>query len=83
MLEFVQSSKNIINEDSNDENEMSKAGHIPTSSEMRNIMKSRRNLDAPSNGEMNDKMDDFEQFVDNLMLKRQDNGKSDYFSKTQ
>ncbi|GFV22823.1 hypothetical protein TNCV_4962381 [Trichonephila clavipes] len=49
--------------DSGDENEVKKAAPVPTSSEMWNIMKSMRsNLDAPSNGEMNTKMDDIEQF---------------------
>uniref|UniRef100_A0A8C4SC05 HTH CENPB-type domain-containing protein n=1 Tax=Erpetoichthys calabaricus TaxID=27687 RepID=A0A8C4SC05_ERPCA len=63
ILEFVQSSKNIIDADSDDENEMNNAAPVPTSSEMRNIMKSMRSyLDANSNGEMNNKMDDIEQF---------------------
>ncbi|GFU19554.1 hypothetical protein TNCV_21291 [Trichonephila clavipes] len=40
---------------------------VPTSSEMENIMKSTRSyLDSYSNGEMNNKMDDIEQFVDDL-----------------
>ncbi|GFY11333.1 hypothetical protein TNCV_4473161 [Trichonephila clavipes] len=39
IFEFVQSSKNIIDADSDDENEMNYAAHVPTSSEMRNIMK--------------------------------------------
>ncbi|GFW49263.1 hypothetical protein TNCV_3057731 [Trichonephila clavipes] len=49
ILEFVQSSKNIIDEDSDDENEMNNAIPVPTSSKMRNIMKSMRShLDAHS-----------------------------------
>ncbi|GFV48941.1 hypothetical protein TNCV_1093411 [Trichonephila clavipes] len=63
ILEFVQSSKNIINADFDDENEMNNAP-VPISSEMRNIMKSMLSyLDALSNGEMNNKMDDIEQFL--------------------
>ncbi|GFX23826.1 hypothetical protein TNCV_1788571 [Trichonephila clavipes] len=55
--------------DSDDENKMNNAAHVPTSSEMKNAMKSFRSyLDAYSNGEMKNKMDDIEQFVDNLML---------------
>ncbi|GFV35227.1 hypothetical protein TNCV_620231 [Trichonephila clavipes] len=61
--EFVQSSKNIIDADSDDKIEMNIAAPVPTSSEMRNIMKSMRNyLDAHSNSEMNNKMNDIEQF---------------------
>ncbi|GFW71941.1 nucleic-acid-binding protein from transposon X-element [Trichonephila clavipes] len=57
----VQSSKNIIDGDSNDENEMNISAPVPTSSEMRG--KSMRSyLEAHSNGEMNNKMDDNEQF---------------------
>ncbi|GFU46995.1 hypothetical protein TNCV_813671 [Trichonephila clavipes] len=47
ILEFLESSKNIIDSDSGDENEMNNAAPVPTSSEMRNVMKSMRNyLDA-------------------------------------
>ncbi|GFU75463.1 hypothetical protein TNCV_2861791 [Trichonephila clavipes] len=42
ILELAQSSKNIIETDSDDENEMNNAAPVPTSSEMRNIMKSMR-----------------------------------------
>ncbi|GFY14032.1 hypothetical protein TNCV_1296931 [Trichonephila clavipes] len=38
-LEFVQSSKNIIEAYSRDENEMNTAAPVPMSSEMRSIMK--------------------------------------------
>ncbi|GFW95522.1 hypothetical protein TNCV_1722231 [Trichonephila clavipes] len=56
ILEFVQSSKNMIDADFNDENEIKNAAPVPTSFEMRNIMKSMRNyLDAHSNGEMKKK----------------------------
>ncbi|GFT79744.1 hypothetical protein TNCV_732801 [Trichonephila clavipes] len=68
---------------SDDENEMNKAAPVPTSTEMRNIMKSMRNyLDAYSNGEKNKKLDSIEQLIGNLMLK---NAKklSDSFPKTQ
>uniref|UniRef100_A0A8C4RFJ1 HTH CENPB-type domain-containing protein n=1 Tax=Erpetoichthys calabaricus TaxID=27687 RepID=A0A8C4RFJ1_ERPCA len=82
ILEFVQSSKNIIDADSDDENEMNNAAPVPTSSEMRNIMKSMRSyLDAHSNGEMNNKIDDIEQFVDNLMLKKTMQRKYQIFQK--
>ncbi|GFT21378.1 hypothetical protein TNCV_3816561 [Trichonephila clavipes] len=54
ILEFVQSSKNIIDADFNDENEMNNAAPILTSSEMRIARKIMRSyLDAHSNGEMN------------------------------
>ncbi|GFX98184.1 adhesion G protein-coupled receptor B2 [Trichonephila clavipes] len=39
ILELVQSSKNIIEADSDTENEMNNAAPVPTSSEMRNTMK--------------------------------------------
>ncbi|GFW37695.1 HTH_Tnp_Tc3_2 domain-containing protein [Trichonephila clavipes] len=39
ILEFVRSSKNIIDADSKDENEMNNAAPVTTSSEMRNIIK--------------------------------------------
>ncbi|GFV42399.1 hypothetical protein TNCV_4311291 [Trichonephila clavipes] len=53
ILEFVQSSKNIIDEDSDGENEMTNATPVPTSSEKRYSMKSMGNyLDAHSNGEL-------------------------------
>ncbi|GFS75017.1 DDE-1 domain-containing protein [Trichonephila clavipes] len=81
ILEFVQSSKNIIEAD---ENEMKNAAPVPTSSEIRNVMKSNRSyIDAHFNGEMNNKMDDIEQFVHNLILKK-NNAKENIrlFSKT-
>ncbi|GFU79125.1 hypothetical protein TNCV_2136481 [Trichonephila clavipes] len=57
------SSKNIIDADSVDENEMNIVDPVPTFSEMRNIMKSTRSyLDAHSNSEMNNKMGNVEQF---------------------
>ncbi|GFS47718.1 histone-lysine N-methyltransferase SETMAR [Trichonephila clavipes] len=63
ILEFVQSSKNINDADSNNENEMNNAAPYPTSSEIRNIMKSMRSYsEAHFNSEMNNKMADIEQF---------------------
>ncbi|GFU75773.1 hypothetical protein TNCV_1652331 [Trichonephila clavipes] len=63
ILKFVQSLKNITDADSDDENEMNNAALVPISSEMRNIMKSRRSyFDAHSNGEMNNEKNDIEQF---------------------
>ncbi|GFV23508.1 uncharacterized protein TNCV_4782191 [Trichonephila clavipes] len=63
ILEFVQSSKNIIDADSDDENEIKNAAPVPTSSEMGNIMKSMHSyFDAHSNGEMDKKRDEIEQF---------------------
>ncbi|GFW11376.1 hypothetical protein TNCV_3808961 [Trichonephila clavipes] len=48
--------KNIIDADSNDKNETNKDAPAPSSSEMRNIMKSMRSyLDSHSNGEINNK----------------------------
>ncbi|GFT94092.1 hypothetical protein TNCV_1078921 [Trichonephila clavipes] len=71
-LELVQSSKNTIDADSGTENEVNNAAHNHTSSEVRNTMKSMRSyLDTYSYGEMNIKMEDIEQFVNILMLKRQ------------
>ncbi|GFU09488.1 hypothetical protein TNCV_958951 [Trichonephila clavipes] len=55
-FEFV---KNIIDADSDEENEMNNAASVPISFEEKNITKSSRSyLDAHSNGEMNNKMDD-------------------------
>ncbi|GFU13546.1 hypothetical protein TNCV_938321 [Trichonephila clavipes] len=52
------------------ETDMNNAAPVPTSSVMRNVMKSiRNNLDAHFNGEMNNKMEDIERFVD-FILKR-------------
>ncbi|GFU01961.1 hypothetical protein TNCV_1524471 [Trichonephila clavipes] len=52
--------------DFDDENEMNNAIPVPTSSEMRNVMKSMRSyLEVRSNGEINNKTDDIEQCVDN------------------
>ncbi|GFW71146.1 hypothetical protein TNCV_91891 [Trichonephila clavipes] len=46
-MEFVQSSKNIVGADSDDENELNYVVALPTSSEMKNIMKNMRSyLDA-------------------------------------
>ncbi|GFX75513.1 hypothetical protein TNCV_4714201 [Trichonephila clavipes] len=51
--------KNIIQEDSDDEQKMNNAAPVPRSSELRNVMKSiRRHLDVHYIGEMNKKMDD-------------------------
>ncbi|GFU96333.1 hypothetical protein TNCV_89101 [Trichonephila clavipes] len=62
ILEFVQSSKNIIDADY-DKNETNNAAPVPITSEMRNVMKSMRSyLDAHSNGEVNSKMLDIAQF---------------------
>ncbi|GFV85185.1 hypothetical protein TNCV_4172381 [Trichonephila clavipes] len=62
--------KIFLDADSDDENEMTNTAPDPPSSEMRNIMKSRRScLDAHSSGKINNKMDATEQFVDNLTLK--------------
>ncbi|GFW28923.1 hypothetical protein TNCV_202461 [Trichonephila clavipes] len=63
--ECVQNSKNITAEDSEDENEMNNAAPVPISPELRNVMKCMRSyLDAHSNGKMNNKMDDIDQYVD-------------------
>ncbi|GFW10177.1 uncharacterized protein TNCV_1848941 [Trichonephila clavipes] len=84
ILELVQSFKNIIDADFDNENKMTNAASTPTSSKMRNMMKSVANyLDAHSIGEMNSKMDDSEQFVDNFMLKKtMKRTISDFFPKT-
>ncbi|GFU14943.1 hypothetical protein TNCV_795191 [Trichonephila clavipes] len=57
------SSQNIIDADSDEENEVNNAAPVPMSSEMRNIMKSMHSyLDAHTNGEVNNKMEDIGQF---------------------
>ncbi|GFV69687.1 RNA-directed DNA polymerase from mobile element jockey [Trichonephila clavipes] len=43
VLEFVQSSKNLIDADTDDENEMNKASAVPIFSKMRNFMKNSLN----------------------------------------
>ncbi|GFX83690.1 hypothetical protein TNCV_349541 [Trichonephila clavipes] len=61
---FVQSSKNIIHEDSDGENEMNNAAPVPKSSEIKNIMKRmRRYLDVHSNDEIYNKIDGSKHFV--------------------
>ncbi|GFW33832.1 hypothetical protein TNCV_3589171 [Trichonephila clavipes] len=61
ILEFLQSSKNIIDADSDDENEMNNAAPDSKSSEMRNIVKSICSyLNTCSNGEIKSKMNDIE-----------------------
>ncbi|GFT85104.1 hypothetical protein TNCV_791341 [Trichonephila clavipes] len=61
ILEFFQSTKNIIDADFDDENKMNNAAFVPTSYDIRNSIKSvRRYLDLHSNGEMNSKMGDIE-----------------------
>ncbi|GFU99918.1 hypothetical protein TNCV_1257671 [Trichonephila clavipes] len=82
ILELVKRSKNITEADSDDENEINNAATVPTSSEMKNIMKSMCcYLESHSNGERNNKMDAIEQFVDNLRKTFQ-RKTSDYFPKT-
>ncbi|GFX19135.1 uncharacterized protein TNCV_3012791 [Trichonephila clavipes] len=85
VLEFVQSSKNTIDADCGEENEMNNVAPVPMSSEMRNILESMHTYsDAHTNGELNNKMDDIEQFVNNLMLKKLMQRKiSEKFSKIQ
>ncbi|GFY00305.1 hypothetical protein TNCV_4711071 [Trichonephila clavipes] len=62
--------KYIIDAISDDENVINNAALVPISSEMRNVMKSILScLDAHFNGEMNNKTNDIEQLVDNLMVK--------------
>ncbi|GFX85614.1 hypothetical protein TNCV_3717841 [Trichonephila clavipes] len=81
ILEFAQCSENIIDADYDDENKMNNATPDFTSSKMRNIMKSMRScLDAHSNGEMNNKMDDIEQFAAKNTMQRKI---TDYFPNTQ
>ncbi|GFW52029.1 hypothetical protein TNCV_2818981 [Trichonephila clavipes] len=84
ILQFAQSSKNIIDTIRSDsKNEMNNTTPIHMSYEMRNIMKSMHSyLDAHFNGEMNNKMEDTEQQFD--AKKKQCKKKiSDYFPKTQ
>ncbi|GFV48351.1 hypothetical protein TNCV_2479161 [Trichonephila clavipes] len=61
ILEFVQTHKNIIDADSDNENEMNNVAAVPTTSEMRNIIKSMRSyLGTHCHSEMNSKMDGIE-----------------------
>ncbi|GFV38643.1 hypothetical protein TNCV_2731791 [Trichonephila clavipes] len=71
ILELVQSSKNIIGTDFNDKNE----APVAMSSIMRNIknMCGYGYLDVDSNGKMNNKMDNIEQFD-----AKKDNAKNKY-----
>ncbi|GFX30674.1 hypothetical protein TNCV_4861981 [Trichonephila clavipes] len=85
ILEFVQSSKSIIDADSDKEYEMNNAAPVSTSSEKRNIMKSMCSyLDAHSNGERN-KKNGQQQTICRQFAAKKDNTKkiSDYFPKTQ
>ncbi|GFV59287.1 hypothetical protein TNCV_2340281 [Trichonephila clavipes] len=75
--------KDCIAKDSDDEKEMNNAASVTTSSELRKVMKNRRcYLDAYSNGKINNKIDDIEQFDAKIHndLKRRI---GDYFPKTQ
>ncbi|GFV70989.1 hypothetical protein TNCV_2355331 [Trichonephila clavipes] len=76
-LEFVQSSKDI-DPDSDDKNAMNNADHVPTSSEMGNVMKSMRSYLDAHNGETKNKLDNIEQFDAKKAMQR----KIDYFPKT-
>ncbi|GFS51485.1 transposable element Tcb1 transposase [Trichonephila clavipes] len=63
IFEFVQNQKITTDADSDDENEMNNAAPVSASSEVRNVMKSMLSyLNAHSNGEMNSKINDSEQF---------------------
>ncbi|GFX60859.1 hypothetical protein TNCV_1311521 [Trichonephila clavipes] len=69
---LLKANKNTIDAVFDDLNKMNNAAPVLTSSEMRNVMKNMcLYLDAHSNGEMNNKMGDFEQPVENLTLKKQ------------
>ncbi|GFW11628.1 putative transposable element [Trichonephila clavipes] len=71
MLEFVQSSKYIVDAYLDDENEMTNTAPVLPSTEMRNIMKSMRSfLDAHSRDELNNKMNDMGQCVGRWMLRK-------------
>ncbi|GFX96661.1 hypothetical protein TNCV_244481 [Trichonephila clavipes] len=60
ILEFVQSSKNIIEADSDHVNEMNYAAPVTMSSEMKSISSY---LDSQSNGEMYNKRDSNENLL--------------------
>ncbi|GFX29521.1 hypothetical protein TNCV_4775951 [Trichonephila clavipes] len=63
-------SKNFIDADSDDENDMNNAAPVPTSSEMKHIIKTMRSyLDTHSNGEMND-IEQFDAEKDNAKKNR-------------
>ncbi|GFS85994.1 hypothetical protein TNCV_1219861 [Trichonephila clavipes] len=71
VLVFVKTSKSITEADSGYEKEMNSATPV---SEMKDIMKSMQNYsDTHSRGEMNNKMDDVEQFV-----AKRDNAKNNF-----
>ncbi|GFU26283.1 hypothetical protein TNCV_1791961 [Trichonephila clavipes] len=79
ILEFVKSSKNITEADSDDENEKNNATSVPTASVMKTIIISMRSyLNVHSNAKMNNKMNDIEQFVDNLMPRKTTQRKIDF-----
>jgi len=87
IMEIVQNQNDstYVDSDNESENGISDAVPVPSTSEMRKIIKSmRRYLNAQSNGEMDKTMDDLEQFVDNVVLKRTFQKKiSDFFPKKQ
>ncbi|GFU59902.1 hypothetical protein TNCV_4726621 [Trichonephila clavipes] len=59
ILEFVHSSKNIIDADLDDQNDTNNAAPGSSSSEMMNIIKTMHSyIDSHSNGEINNKMED-------------------------
>jgi len=73
IVEIVRNPKHSTYVDSDDESEngFKDAVPVPSTSEMRKIIKSMRcYLNAHLSGETNKMMDDLEQFVDNVMLKR-------------
>ncbi|GFV73009.1 hypothetical protein TNCV_1734771 [Trichonephila clavipes] len=68
-LEYVQSLKEIIDADSDDENETNNAAPVPMLSEIRDILKSKRD----SSGETNNKMDSIDQSVESAKKVRKKN----------
>lgn len=70
------------NSEGETENETKPAVPVPTTSEMLNHLKSMRHyLDAHSSGEMNHAIDAIEQFVENVVLKKILQKKTDFYGK--
>ncbi|GFT31178.1 hypothetical protein TNCV_3645731 [Trichonephila clavipes] len=80
ILDFVQSPKNIIDADTDDENEMNYAAPVSALSETKNMKSMHRYLDVHSKGEMYIKMDGMEQFDAKKTVQRKI---GDNFPKTQ
>ena len=84
ILELAQTSKDDPSgEDSDDDRDNEIDFPVPTTSEMRKcIISMHRYLDVHSKGEMNQTMDDIEQYVDNMMINKTVQKKRFFLQKT-